>query len=58
MDFNSSSKLGMLGEELFEKYLSSTGKLYKDVRNDERFQELDIDYVTVHFLKDLRILSL
>lgn len=45
MDFNSSSKLGMLGEELFEKYLSSTGKLYKDVRNDERFQELDIDYV-------------
>lgn len=45
MEFDDSVDVGLIGERLFERYISSNGCKYKDVRDDSRFQHLDIDYV-------------
>jgi hypothetical protein len=45
MKFDDSNKIGLIGESLFERYISSIGRKYKDVRDIKNFQYLDIDFV-------------
>ncbi len=45
MKFDESNKIGLIGEELFERYISFKGHKYKDVRDIKKFQYLDMDFV-------------
>ena len=45
MKFDESNKIGLIGENLFERYISFKGHKYKDVRDIKKFQYLDMDFV-------------
>lgn len=45
MKFDDSNKIGLIGEDLFERYISYKGHKYKDVRDMKKFQYLDMDFV-------------
>lgn len=45
MEFDDSNKIGLIGENLLERYLSYHRRKYKDVHDNKYFQHLDIDFV-------------